>query len=368
MKMTRFACYLIVFLTMLLCIPASISYGYEYTELPGIKGYAPPDPEAWPWEAPYTGEQLVYLAFATRRATGYKFMYPMIFKDQKGSIRMEFHNITEKLYYENYGEKLKSLSGSGPITCGDISSRLRIWWMFPASIRGREFCTWDYFDCPTVRADADRWLYSPNLRRIRRLAGGDRADNIGGSDYSYDDILGREVYEWDYEILGYDYIYPEETSFENKVFETVGWHEPRLDLSPYPKGPDGKSIKCTVVKATPKLPDYYLSQIIYWICEPTEDFPAVDIRYEQYDPEGNLWKIYWRYWQYVDTLSPYTDHKPYYVNGGSGKYANGWRRVWHTQECIHDIQIDHSTYLYFYYWMIPFAKQDKEIREEWLAP
>jgi hypothetical protein len=151
------------------------------------------------------------------------------------------------------------------------------------------------------------------------------------------------------------------------VFKKVGWHK-GVDLSPYPKGPDGKSIRCTVVEATPKLPDYYLSKIIYWICEPTDDFPAVDIRYEQYDPEGNLWKIYTRYWEYMDTYSPYTDHKPYYVNGGTGRYARGWRRCWHTQECVHDIQIDHHSYLYFYFWMVPYEKKDAVIKESWLTP
>lgn len=342
----------------------SVSSGYEYTELPGIKGYQPPDPAKWPWEPPYTGEQLTYLEYASRRSTPFTFWYPQVFVDRKGHMNMEYHEITEKVQCP-FVDRLTYQSGK--INSGDIVTKMRLLWVYPPAINGRNILFWDYLDTPDNRVDCDRWLYSPNLRRVRRLAGGDRADTIGGGDYTYDDITGREVYEWNYKILGVDYVYPEETGFDTKVFDKMGFHK-GVDLTPYPKGPDGKAIKCTVVEATPKLPDYYLGKIITWECEPTEDFPCVDIRQEQYDPEGKLWKIRTRYWEYVDQYSPYMDHQPYYVMGGAGKYAKGWRRVWHTMEWVWDIQIDHRTYYHFFYWAIPWEKFDEVIKDEWETP
>ncbi len=362
MRMFRICCCVTVLLAFLSIFPLP-AMGYEYTELPGIKGYQPPDAEKWPWEQPYTGEQLTYLEYASRRATPYVFFYPQVFVDQKGHIRMEIQNISEKVQCE-FVDRLTY--DSGKAKSGDIVTKVRLYWVYPAAVKGKSVIFWDYLDTPDNRCDCDRWLYSPNLRRIRRLAGGDRADTVGGGDYTYDDIVGREVFEWNYKILGVDYVYPEETGFDTKVFETVGWHK-GVDLTPYPKGPDGVSIKCTVVEATPKLPDYYLSKIITWECEPTEDFPCVDIRQEHYDPEGKLWKIRTRYWEYVDQYGPLMK-VPTYVNGGAGKYARGWRRVWHTLEWVWDTQIDHRTYYHFFGWWMPFEKSDEYIKDEWQAP
>lgn len=65
----------------------------------------------------------------------------------------------------------------------------------PASVKGTAYLAHDYVD---DARDDDSWLYLPAMRRTKRVTGGGEADSFMGSDFSYADIDGIELGDWEY--------------------------------------------------------------------------------------------------------------------------------------------------------------------------
>jgi outer membrane lipoprotein-sorting protein len=66
----------------------------------------------------------------------------------------------------------------------------------PADVRGMGFLVWKY-----PKKEADRWLYFPALKAIKRVAADDKRSSFVGSDFSYEDISGRQVDEETHTLL-----------------------------------------------------------------------------------------------------------------------------------------------------------------------
>lgn len=60
----------------------------------------------------------------------------------------------------------------------------------PADVREMTFMVWKY-----PQRDDDRWLFIPALKLVKRIAANDRRSSFVGSDFSYEDVSGREVEE-----------------------------------------------------------------------------------------------------------------------------------------------------------------------------
>ena len=94
---------------------------------------------------------------------------------------------------------LLSLRGPGsrgaPGTSPD-GDRLLIRFTYPADIRGTSFLVWEH------PADEDeRFLYLPSLGRVRRIAGTETQESFVGSDFTYEDIGGRELNDYTYALV-----------------------------------------------------------------------------------------------------------------------------------------------------------------------
>ena len=69
----------------------------------------------------------------------------------------------------------------------------------PGDVRRLTFMIWKY----PGRED-DRWIYVPAVDLIRRIAAEDKYSSFVGSDFSYEDVSGRDVSEDTHGILGDD--------------------------------------------------------------------------------------------------------------------------------------------------------------------
>ena len=74
--------------------------------------------------------------------------------------------------------------------------RLLIRFTFPNDIRGTGFLVWEH-----PKAEDERFLYLPSLGRVRRIAGSEAQESFVGSDFSYEDIGGREFDEYTYALV-----------------------------------------------------------------------------------------------------------------------------------------------------------------------
>jgi len=73
---------------------------------------------------------------------------------------------------------------------------------YPNDIKGTGFLV---IDQPA--GDADRFLYLPALGRVRRIAGSEAQESFVGSDFTYEDIGGREFDDYSYALLEENAVY-----------------------------------------------------------------------------------------------------------------------------------------------------------------
>lgn len=67
---------------------------------------------------------------------------------------------------------------------------------YPNDINGTGFLVWENPD-----GEDERFLYLPSLGRVRRIAGNETQDSFVGSDFTYEDIGGREFTDYTYALL-----------------------------------------------------------------------------------------------------------------------------------------------------------------------
>jgi len=74
--------------------------------------------------------------------------------------------------------------------------RYLIYFHRPPDVRGMTFMVWKY-----PQRNADRWLFIPALNLVRRIAADDKRSSFVGSDFSYEDVSGRNVEEDTHRLL-----------------------------------------------------------------------------------------------------------------------------------------------------------------------
>src|SRR6185312_10412155 len=131
----------------------------------------------------------------------------------------------------------------------DGDQRYMISFEAPADVRGMGFLVWKY-----PKKEADRWLYFPALKAVRRVAADDKRSSFVGSDFSYEDISGRQVDEEQHTLL----------------------RQEKLD-----------DRDAYVIESRPKTPATYDKRLI-WI--DTERW--LPLKEEYYDAEGKLQRVF----------------------------------------------------------------------------
>jgi hypothetical protein len=75
----------------------------------------------------------------------------------------------------------------------------------PADIAGTGFLVWEHngdASRPGAKAEEDeRFLFLPSLARVRRIAGSEAQESFVGSDFTYEDIGGREINDYTYTLV-----------------------------------------------------------------------------------------------------------------------------------------------------------------------
>ena len=86
-------------------------------------------------------------------------------------------------------------AGAEPGAAGS-GDRVLIRFTYPNDIKGTAFLVWKH-----PGAADERFLYLPALARVRRIAGAESQDSFVGSDFTYEDISGREFDDYSYAMV-----------------------------------------------------------------------------------------------------------------------------------------------------------------------
>lgn len=135
---------------------------------------------------------------------------------------------------------------------GDVGGEQKffIYFFQPADVKDMTFMVYKY-----PARDDDRWLFIPAINMVRRIAAQDKRSSFVGSDFTYEDVSGRDIEDDTHTIVK-----------EEKL--------------------GGKD--CYVIKSTPKAADVDYSYKLSWI-DKTNFLP---LKEEYYDRKGELYKVF----------------------------------------------------------------------------
>ncbi len=118
-------------------------------------------------------------------------------RDSRAAMRMKLFDRQNRA--RERALTLTSLEGRGkPGAPGaaPVGDRLLIRFTYPNDIRGTGFLVLEH-----PKGEDERFLYLPSLGRVRRIAGSEAQESFVGSDFTYEDIGGREFDEYTYTIV-----------------------------------------------------------------------------------------------------------------------------------------------------------------------
>ncbi|MBI1876265.1 MAG: outer membrane lipoprotein-sorting protein, partial [Acidobacteria bacterium] len=120
-------------------------------------------------------------------------------------------------------------AGKAATSARDLDGdRLLVRFTYPNDIKGTAFLVWEH-----ARAEDERFLYLPALGRVRRIAGSERQESFVGSDFTYEDIGGRELDDYTYELLDENATW---SASDGRTFPAYRLESRALDkTAPYPR-------------------------------------------------------------------------------------------------------------------------------------
>ena len=118
-------------------------------------------------------------------------------RDSRAELRMKLFDRHQRV--RERALTLVTLRGreapGAPKTAPD-GDRLLIRFTYPNDIKGTSFLVWKH-----PNSEDERFLYLPSLGRVRRIAGSEAQESFVGSDFSYEDIGGRDLEDFTYALL-----------------------------------------------------------------------------------------------------------------------------------------------------------------------
>jgi len=142
----------------------------------------------------------------------------------------------------------------------------------------------------------DTWVYSPSLRRVRRISSAQRADAVAGTDFTFDDLFSFDgiIPQYDWKCLGKrELIAPMNSQVKGYPFDEE-----------HNFGPFGLSYaddtwdlrQAVVIEFTPRAADHPYSKKVIYIDEQSME-PLYSFAY---DRKGELWKLIWHNHRWSD--------------------------------------------------------------------
>lgn len=119
----------------------------------------------------------------------------------------------------------------------------------PGDVRGTSFMVYKY-----PGKDDDRWIFIPSIKLVNRIAAKDSRSSFVGSDFTYEDVSGRDI---------------------------------EADSHKYLREEPLQGKQCHVIESTPKNPAEYTRKIS-WVDKAT----YLPLKDEYYDVQGSLYKVF----------------------------------------------------------------------------
>jgi hypothetical protein len=118
-------------------------------------------------------------------------------RDSRADLRMKLFDRRERVRERALTlQTLRGRNAPGAAKTAPDGDRLLIRFTYPNDIRGTAFLVWKH-----PQGEDERFLFLPSLGRVRRIAGSEAQESFVGSDFSYEDIGGRDLEDFTYALL-----------------------------------------------------------------------------------------------------------------------------------------------------------------------
>ncbi len=257
--------------------------------------YIPAEP--YPFEAPYTAEEMGFRSAEFIHVS----RWPHVMLDVFGVVTPSgYISQGEWVNYAALNARPGLEGYMRDVTGGDTYSRWMTWASFPPEQEGEQQYWAPFRTDKEFRTKMDFFVYSPAMRRVRRMPEPRRDQRFPDNAQTFDDVIGRDPWEFEWQLLGTDVLY-ETLRFPNTrptmTLNVVGrgfvekpTSEIRLMGDDFPHYRADGGVECWVLKATAKpewLPGYAEQYLVVWL----EKHTFYPLRREKYAPDGHLMMI-----------------------------------------------------------------------------
>jgi hypothetical protein len=250
--------------------------------------------ERYPFEAPFSAEELAYRLMNF----SHNARWPHTIADCLGSVTKAGY-LSQSITVVRIGifSEQEGLPGHIFTPPGNDYLRMFYYYTYPPKSKDMQGLWVQRRTDKKQRTKYDNFLYSPSLRRVRRLPQARRDIPLMKAAQSLDDVIGRDAWEFSWRIIGTDVLY-ETVRFpvtldnltlarSDGTFYDVSAADIKImgDVYPFYTAEDG--VECYVLVAEPRedwLPHYAASRLVYWI----DKHYFYPLRIEQYGANGKL--------------------------------------------------------------------------------
>ncbi len=104
-----------------------------------------------------------------------------------------------RLINSNGQERVRETQGYTKLRNGSTDNMRLVTFQSPADVKGTKTLLIE-----NSSQDDDIWIYLPALKKVRRLLSNNKKDSFVGTDFSYGDVIGHRVSDWNHKFLKED--------------------------------------------------------------------------------------------------------------------------------------------------------------------
>lgn len=98
-------------------------------------------------------------------------------------------------------ERVRETTGQTKLIPGTTDNRRLVTFLSPSDVKGTKTLLVEH-----TGKDDDIWIYLPALKKVRRLVANNKKDSFVGTDFSYGDVIGYKLEEWNHKFVKEDKI------------------------------------------------------------------------------------------------------------------------------------------------------------------
>jgi len=110
------------------------------------------------------------------------------YQDSTADTTMTLTNKTGK-------QRVRKTFGTTKLQSNGVDNMRMTRFLEPADVKGTVSLLIEQSD-----KDDDMWIYLPSTKKVRRLVSSNKKDSFVGTDFSYGDVMGHKVKEWDHKV------------------------------------------------------------------------------------------------------------------------------------------------------------------------